>query len=236
MQNLGDLLKRFFLVFLSGRTYLNMLYLFISFPLGIIYFVLLVTGIAVGIPLIIVWVGIALLLGVYGLWYVFIVIERQQAIWLLGEKIAPIQHLDTRSLNLWGKFKASVANPVMWKGLVFLLTKLLLGSINFTVMVSFLSTSLAFIAAPIYYRLFQPRMDLVFGTAPISWTLVDTLPEALIMSLVGILLLLVTMHIMNGLAYINGKFAKVMLGRSTSTSNPAGTMDPTTTEPPTPNN
>jgi hypothetical protein len=44
------------------------------------------------------------------------------------------------------------------------------------------------------------------------WTVVDTLPEALIMSLVGIFVLLISMHIFNGLAFISGKFAGVMLG------------------------
>ena len=44
MSQPGTILKNFFTVFLKGQTYLNMLYLLLSFPLGIIYFVILITG------------------------------------------------------------------------------------------------------------------------------------------------------------------------------------------------
>ena len=83
MSQLSEYLSKFFFVFLRGRTYLNMLYLFLTFPLGIIYFVILVTLLSAGVPLIIVWIGLLILLGMFALWYFFVVFERKLAIWLL---------------------------------------------------------------------------------------------------------------------------------------------------------
>ena len=39
-------LERLYGVFLKPQTYLNMLYLFLAFPLGLAYFVFLVTGLS----------------------------------------------------------------------------------------------------------------------------------------------------------------------------------------------
>ena len=47
-----------------------------------------------------------------------------------------------------------------------------------------------------------------------TWSYVDTLPEALLLALLGLFMLLISMHIFNGMAYVSGKFAKVMLGNS----------------------
>ena len=46
----------FFGVIAEPQSYINILYLLLAFPLGIAYFVFLVTGISVGAGLIIIWV------------------------------------------------------------------------------------------------------------------------------------------------------------------------------------
>lgn len=42
--------------------------------------------------------------------------------------------------------------------------------------------------------------------------MIDTLPEALLACMAGLLITLVSMHILNGLSWVSGKFARVMLG------------------------
>ncbi len=51
----------FFGVIARPQSYINIFYLLLAFPLGIAYFVFLVTGISVGASLIIIWVGIPIL-------------------------------------------------------------------------------------------------------------------------------------------------------------------------------
>ncbi len=53
--------KRFFGVIAEPQSYINIFYLLLAFPLGIAYFVFLVTGISVGASLIIIWVGVPIL-------------------------------------------------------------------------------------------------------------------------------------------------------------------------------
>jgi hypothetical protein len=78
-----DLLDQFFRVMGSGQAYLNSIYLLLSFPLGIFYFVFLISGLSIGLPLLIIWVGVPILLLVGAGWWLLAAFERQMAIhWL----------------------------------------------------------------------------------------------------------------------------------------------------------
>ena len=57
----------FFTSIWKAQTWLNVLYLLISFPLGLIYFIFLVTGISLGFGLLITVFGIFILMGVLAL-------------------------------------------------------------------------------------------------------------------------------------------------------------------------
>jgi len=196
-------LQSFFGVIIKGQTYLNTLYLMLAFPLGLFYFIFFVVGFSAGIPLIIVWVGLLILALVIAAWYGLIVFERQLAVGLLHEDIPPIPQQDMSGKSLWQKFTAFMTNSVAWKGLAYLLARFPLGLLSFIVLVTLLSLSLALIAAPLYYMWAPPTV--------VYW-LVDTLSEALIACVFGIFTLFVSLHIFNGLAWVSGKFARVMLG------------------------
>ena len=62
MNNPNQSILRFFRVMANGQCYLSMIYLLASFPLGVFYFVFLVSGLSLGISLVIIWVGIPILL------------------------------------------------------------------------------------------------------------------------------------------------------------------------------
>ncbi len=64
-------LKAFFGVVARPRTWLNILFQWLAFPLGLFYFICLVTGLSLGIGLVIIWVGIPILLIVTGSWWLF---------------------------------------------------------------------------------------------------------------------------------------------------------------------
>jgi Putative sensor len=203
-----NIFARFFGVAIHGQTYLNALYLLLAFPLGIFYFVFLVTGISLGVPLLIVWIGLVILLAVFLVWYGLVAFERQMAIWMLQEQIPPLTHRDLSGMSLWQKFTSTLGNPVTWKGLVYLLAKFPLGILSFTVLVSLVALSASLIGAPFYYHWVHAQINLG-GTA--VWV-VSTLPEALVLCLVGIFVALISMHILNGLAWVSGRFARLMLG------------------------
>jgi hypothetical protein len=173
-----------------------------------------VVGLTAGIPLVIVWIGLLILPLVFAAWYGFIAFERQMAIGMLREQIPPITYQDFTGKSLWQKFIAAFSNPVTWKGLLYLFAKFPLGTFNFIVMVTLLSVGAAFAGLPFYYPYLESNISITLDGLtyfnPV-WV-IDTMPEAIIGSLIGILIILVSLHLFNGLAWVSGKFARVMLG------------------------
>jgi len=217
-------LGKFFGVIIRPQTYLNLLYLLLAFPLGLFYFTFLIIGLTAGIPLIILWVGLLILALVYAVWYGLIYFERQMAIGLLREQIPPVSRQDLSGKTLWQQFTATLSNPVTWKGLVYLFAKFPLGLFSFVMLVTLLAVSLSLVGMPFYYPTIHFDLDLG-RWAPILT--VDTLGEALVGSLVGIFATLISLHILNGIAWVSGKFARVMLGNfSTQPVQPAAPSAP----------
>src|SRR5882672_7159507 len=58
-----DLLDIIFGPATDAQTYRNLFYLLLSFPLGIAYFVFLITGISLGTGLLVIFVGVPILIG-----------------------------------------------------------------------------------------------------------------------------------------------------------------------------
>ncbi len=200
-------LAAFFGVLGSRRPYLATLYLMLAMPLGIVYFVFLAVGLTTGIGLTIVWVGLAILLAVLLLGLAFSALERQQAIWLLGGEVGPVWRGPYRELSIQARFKGLLTNPVTWKGLLFLLLKFPLGIASFVFTVVAFSVSLSLLAAPVLYRFEDVELNLEL------WSLrVDTLGEALVASVVGFVLLLLTLHAVNGLAWVWRRLSVALLG------------------------
>ncbi len=201
-------LAKFFGVFLDGQSYLNALYVFLAFPLGLFYFIFLVVGLSLGISLLILWVGILILLVVLGGWWAFAAFERQMAIWLLHEDIPPMPRPGAQPQGTWAQFVGYLTNPVTWKSLVYLLVKFPLGILSFVVAVTLLALTGAFLTAPLSFAFFPMQIQLI-GNQVYS---IDTPLEAGLAFLVGLILALVSLHILNGLAWISGRFAYLMLG------------------------
>ncbi|HMN59125.1 MAG TPA: sensor domain-containing protein [Anaerolinea sp.] len=217
-------LGKFFGVIIRPQTYLNLLYLLLALPLGLFYFTFLIVGLTAGIPLIIVWVGLLILAVVYALWYAMIYFERQLAITLLREPIPPVTRQDMSGKSLWKQFTATLSNPVTWKGLVYLLAKFPVGLASFVVLVTLLAVSLSLVGMPFYYPTIHFDLDLGAWTPILT---VDTLGEALIGCLLGIFATLISLHILNGVAWLSGKFARLMLGNfSTQPAAPSAPAAP----------
>ncbi len=217
MESLKLALSNFFGVVIRGQTYLNALYLLLAFPLGLSYFVFLVIGLSVGLATVIIWVGLLVLALVFAGWYAMLAFERKMAIDMLHEDIPPLSRQDLNGKSLWQQFGTTLRNPVTWKGLLYLFGKLPVGIFSFLVLVTLVSVSAAFIGLPFYYQYVHPAIDLSFGAYSFTpiW-LIDTLPKALLGCLFGLFLALISLHIFNGLAWVSGKFARVMLGNFSS--------------------
>jgi hypothetical protein len=183
------------------QSYLNILYLLLSFPLGTIYFVFLVTGLSLGFGMIITLFGIPILLLVLGGSLVLCDFERMVAIAMLKEQIPPASSQPT-SGGWWPRLKACLLNRRTWTGVLYLLLKFPVGTATFTIAVTLVSVTGALLTAPIYYSFVDMNWSV--------WT-IDTLWEASLLTLIGIPLLFISLHLMNGAAFVSGRLARAML-------------------------
>lgn len=186
-----------------GQSYLNILYLLLAFPLGLTYFIFLVTGLALGFGLAITIVGIPILLLVLGGSWVLCGVERWLARTLLNEPIPPAPSRPA-SKGLWPRLRAHLGNRVTWTGVFYLMLKFPLGTASLVIATTLVAITLALLTAPIYHP--WAEIDL--------WVwYVDELWETFLCTLIGIPLVFISLHVMNWAAFVSGQFARVMLGR-----------------------
>jgi hypothetical protein len=187
-------LKNVFGVAFRGRTYANILYLFLAFPLGLVYFVFLAVGISLGIGLYILLIGLPLLVLTLLAWRQFIKLEQFQSRRLLGAKMEPEPILRWSSdQNAWRWFRSRLSSPVTWKGLAYLFLKFPLGLLAFVLLVVMGVVSLVFISIPFIYQ----HVNIEMGHS------IDlTMPQALVFMVLGMSLGLFSLHIWNGLAFV----------------------------------
>ncbi|MEF8786934.1 MAG: sensor domain-containing protein [Haloarculaceae archaeon] len=186
----------------DAQTYKNILYLFLRFPLGIAYFTLLVTGVALGIGLAVVLVGFLIFpLILVGAVYVG-AFEALLANRLLGFDIdyelpAPDEE------PLVDYLKGVLTDVRTYLIVVYLLASFPVGIFVFTLLAIAVSLSLVSILAPFLYWLpfTMYEIETVGGVGTI---VVDTLPEALVLSVVGFVIALVALHLCNVLAQGHG--------------------------------
>jgi hypothetical protein len=214
----------FFGIIADHRTYLAILYLLLSFPLGIFYFVFLVTGLSLGLGLIITLVGVPILVGVIAGSYGLAAFERSMAMQMLRVTIPPMQPGEPPS-GFWAQLRRLVASPATWKGIGYLFAKFPLGIFSFVVVVSLLAVSTSLVLAPFYYQV----PGVVFGWLG-GWQ-VDTMSKALLASLAGVGLLFGSLHAFRWMAWASGRFARLALGARTNAppradAPPAETVNP----------
>jgi two-component system, OmpR family, phosphate regulon sensor histidine kinase PhoR len=213
-----------------SRTYLRIFYLLLAFPLGILYFTVIVTGLSVGLGLAIVMVGFLVLILTLLVWLVFARIERELAIHLLGAHIRPMFVPDPTPLSMWQRLLRTLGDPVTWKSLTYLLIEFPFGIFSFTVVVTLVSISLSLVLYPVIYvvltALYQQGLDpggTMFPGVSIDGTFHSSVFVGfLLISAFGVGFAAVSVALMNGLGWLWARFAELMLGTDESRLQLAG--------------
>lgn len=188
-------------------TWKRIFYLLLGFPLGLAYFVFYVTGLSLGLGLFVLAVG-ALILGVVLLAALPIGVgERWLANRLLDADVGPAGFTTPNAeegVVAW--LKETLSNPVTWKAHVFLIARFPLGLASWLAVVVSLSVAGAFTFAPLL---------LAFGGEVRIGSWVPSTPvEALALTGVGLVALVVSVHLLNGIAWMWGALARRLLGQS----------------------
>ena len=187
-------IDRIFGPVLQSRTYKNVLYLAVSFPLGIFYFVSMITGLSISVGLAIVMVGFVILAATLGLARILGTLERSLTASLLGATFEP-QPPAGRGL------RAMLTNRQSWTSVVYLLLCFPIGVSGLVASMLLLSSAIM-MAAPLLYTV----LPFVILSERVS-----TSEEALLVSLFGCVLFLILVHAINGLASISRRMAEALL-------------------------
>jgi hypothetical protein len=194
-------------VLFRQQTYLNLLYIVFTFPLGTAYFIFLLSGLLIGLNYSVVFFGILLFLFILIAWQDLAAFERELAVQLLGIQIEePSEPGEKNNGDFRDKISRQFTGPVARESLAFLFIKFPLGIFSLIVLLVLGSASLILITTPFTYRLVPFN---IMGTD------INTLTGAVVATLAGIGMLIVTLHITNAMAKIEGYITKIILGGKT---------------------
>jgi signal transduction histidine kinase len=197
-------LARFARVATEPQSYRNLLYLALALPLGIAYVTVLVAGLSLGAGLAVILVGLAVLIATLFAVRGLAAVERALAGRLLRIAIHPPIEGGI-DISWRPRVQAWLRDPVTWKSLVYLLGKLPMGIVAAAAITLLGFTALVLALLPALV-LFTPVI--FFG-----WEIADPL-TALLAVPAGVVLVLACLHLFNGLAWLYGVCARVMLGPS----------------------
>lgn len=197
----------------SRRTYANLAYLFVAFPLTMLYWSLFGFGMIFGTLLSIALVGIAILALMLGVVRALAALERRLVNALLAVSLEPPDDVANRS-GVGGRLRGYVDAASTWRGFGFLLLKIFLGIIG--VMLAYGLVQGVTLVSAVVRRPFNVNFGEVNGE-PVTWT-IETLPETALAVGIGTVLVLLTLHLANGFGYVAERMALALLGEQTAES------------------
>jgi len=199
---------RFFGVLVDPRAYAAMFYMFFSLVTGIIYFTWAVTGLSLSAGFAVLIFGLPFfalfLLSVQGL----MLVEGRIIEALSGIRMPRRPAASRKGLGIWQKFVSLLKDKRTWTSILYMILQLLLGIFYFTVTVTLLAFSVSFILRPLLEYTFDLPMMHIDGID--YWTPGWFMP---LMVLIGIALLIITLHAARGMMRLHGRWAKYMLVR-----------------------
>ena len=195
------------------QSYVNILYLLVSLPLGLAYFVFLFTGIVLGIATSFL-IAVFMLPLIITIWQHLAAFERRMAIQWLHIDVPPMSYASPKQMTYWQKLQAQLTNSMTWKTLAYLLLKFPLGLFSFVFTVVLLVVSIAISIVTFSIGLLTAPFFILFFLLQNVSHMKEWLQRYLLYALTGFGLCLITLYLLNGLTFVYGQFARTMLGMS----------------------
>lgn len=197
---------RFFGVYADPRAYLSLLYMLLALVTGIVYFTFATTGLSLSIGFAILIIGVPFFLLFVGTARVVALAEGRIVESMLGTRMPRRPMYPDRETPLLQRIVDMLKDPRTWGTLVYFVAMLPLGVFYFTFAAVGLVVSLATMIAPIFVLLYHA------GLVEIDGIVSSPHPALLpLVSILGFLLLTVTMHLARGIGYLHGQLAKTLL-------------------------
>ena len=196
----------FFGIFADPRAWGSLVYMLISLVTGTLYFSWTTAALATSLGVMILIIGIPVtilfLLSIRGLAF----LEGRLVEALLGERMPRRPAFTDSNLGWWERLKQLLLGKSTWFSIIYLLLMEPLGIIYFTLVVTLLATSLAFLASPIIAYVFDQPMVAHIGGEYYLWNWLTPF-----LAVGGGLLLTITLHLARWIGSLHRRFAKALL-------------------------
>jgi len=196
----------FLAVLVDPRAYTAFFFMLLSLFTGILYFTWVVTGLSLSAGFLVLIIGIPFFLLFVATVRVLAFVEGRIIESLLGVRMPRRPPLSATHGTVFQRAKARLVDWRTWTTMLYMILTMPLGILYFTIFVTLTS-----IAAGL---LFYPFAQMVFPHPLVTvdtWT-VDLPPFAWpLVSLLGFVVLVVTLHLARGVGTIHASFAKGML-------------------------
>jgi uncharacterized membrane protein len=210
-----SVMGKFFGVAADPHTYGALFYLLLALVTGIFYFVWAVLGLSLSAGFSMLVIGIPFFLLFLGSVRGLSLLEGRIVETMLGVRMPrrppyPVQ----QGLPLMKRIGAMFTDAHTWTTLIYMLLMLPLGILYFTIAVTSLSLSLAFIGSPIVklfgFNVINMDVDGFSYYGP-DWA------GTFALCLVGVVLLFASLHLVRGIGRLHGQIAKGLLVPSSAT-------------------
>lgn len=211
-----SVLGRFFGVAADARTYGALFYMLLSLATGIFYFTWAVTGISLSASLSVLIIGLPFIVLFFGSVRVLSLMEGRIVETMLGMRMPRRPVYSVPQMGLMKRIGHMFTDLHTWTTICYMWLMLPLGIVYFTLAVTLLSVSMAFIASPLALALDHTSFgDLIVDAHPlinwgtgfhdIGWF------DVTLLCAIGVVLLFATLHLARALGIMHGHIAKHML-------------------------
>jgi len=203
----------------------NIAFLLLSFPFGLLYFLVAVIGFTLGLSTLVIWIGIPILFATIAAIRGMAAIERGIAASLLRVPFPRQPHMQEQPRQTFTRrFGNSLRDPLTWTSTIYMILKLPLGIFSFTLALVLPILAVATTLMPLAYLVnllvnvillrngiqsssyIIPYFIEVHGTFdPVMFA------RSFIGIPIGLALWVVTRLLLNGLALISGELARALL-------------------------
>ena len=194
----------FFSALVEARTYLSIVYILFAFPLAVIYFSLVVTGISLSVGLIFIVVGFFVFLATMMMLRGFRWLDAEMTRVFLGKTIPPLKTPEDQT-GFKSLVRRNLGSSLNWKLLVYyLFIKFPLDTVIWVVSISFIAITFNLLLAPVLdpYWWYDDEIT--------QW-LIDFFDEVYVLPFMGIIWGMISLHVIRGLALVSREVNLVFL-------------------------
>ena len=201
-------LGRFFGVYLDPRAYLSLLYFTLALVTGTAYFMFTMIGLSMSAGFAILIIGIPIFLLFLGATRGIALAEGRLVEAMLGTRMPRRPVYRDRGAPWYTRIVDMLKDRRTWTTLIYLLMMLPLGIFYFTFVLVGITLSVMLAIAPVAVLLYHFGLLQIDGDLHMEYPHPDLLP---LISILGIVLLTVTLHLARGLGNLHGLLAKNLL-------------------------